>query len=121
MRNLPQERLSIAVAAVAASEGVLVRTLEYVKERKAFGQPIGSFQNTRFELAEMVTAVRATRALVDNCIRRQVDHDLSTEDAAAVKFLATEQLNNVVGRCLQLHGGYGYMREYRIARDYEDA
>ncbi|WP_392507649.1 acyl-CoA dehydrogenase family protein [Naumannella halotolerans] len=121
MRNLPQERLSIAVAAVAASEGVLVRTLEYVKERKAFGQPIGSFQNTRFELAEMVTAVRATRAHVDNCVRRQVAHDLSPEDAAGVKFLATEQLNNVVGRCLQLHGGYGYMREYRIARDYEDA
>ncbi|MFD6135403.1 acyl-CoA dehydrogenase family protein, partial [Isoptericola sp. NPDC060257] len=121
MRNLPQERISIAAAAVASSEGVLERTLEYVKQRQAFGQPIGSFQNTRFELAEMVTAVRASRALVDDCLTRHDAGTLDPEDAAAAKFWTTEQYVDVVGRCLQLHGGYGYMREYRIARDYEDA
>ncbi|MGU3644733.1 acyl-CoA dehydrogenase family protein [Microbacterium sp. C23T] len=121
MRNLPQERLSIAAAAVAASEGVLERTLTYVTDRKAFGKPIGSFQNTRFELADMVTATDVSRAYIDRCIRLHSDGQLSAEDAAAAKFWTTEQLVQVVNRCLQLHGGYGYMREYRIARDYEDA
>ncbi|WP_278234704.1 acyl-CoA dehydrogenase family protein [Isoptericola sp. AK164] len=121
MRNLPQERISIGAAAVASSEGVLERTLEYVKQRQAFGRPIGSFQNTRFELAEMVTAVRASRAYVDACLVQHNAGRLSPEDAAAAKFWATEQYVDVVGRCLQLYGGYGYMREYRIARDYEDA
>ncbi|MFE5408917.1 acyl-CoA dehydrogenase family protein [Microbacterium sp. NPDC056569] len=121
MRNLPQERLSIAAAAVAASEGVLERTLAYVKDRKAFGKPIGSFQNTRFELADMVTATDVSRAYIDRCIRLHSAGELSAEDAAAAKFWTTEQLVQVVNRCLQLHGGYGYMREYRIARDYEDA
>ncbi|WP_082109986.1 acyl-CoA dehydrogenase family protein [Demequina phytophila] len=121
MNNLPQERISIAAAAVASSEGVLERTLTYVKERTAFGKPIGSFQNTRFELAEMVTAVRASRAYIDACLARHNEGRLSPEDAAAAKFLATEQYVDVVGRCLQLHGGYGYIREYRIARDFEDA
>ncbi|MFB7883413.1 acyl-CoA dehydrogenase family protein [Microbacterium sp. NPDC056057] len=121
MRNLPQERLSIAAAAVAASEGVLERTLTYVRDRKAFGKPIGSFQNTRFELADMVTATDVSRAYIDRCIRLHSAGELSAEDAAAAKFWTTEQLVQVVNRCLQLHGGYGYMREYRIARDYEDA
>jgi len=121
MNNLPQERISIAAAAVASSEGVLERTLEYVRNRHAFGKPIGSFQNTRFELAEMVTSVRASRAYIDACLVRHNARRLSPEDAAAAKFHTTEQYVDVVGRCLQLHGGYGYMREYRIARDYEDA
>jgi len=121
MRNLPQERLSIAAAAVAASEGVLERTLAYVKDRRAFGKPIGSFQNTRFELADMVTATDVSRAYIDRCIRLHSAGGLSAEDAAAAKFWTTEQLVQIVNRCLQLHGGYGYMREYRIARDYEDA
>ncbi|MCV2396228.1 acyl-CoA dehydrogenase family protein [Actinotalea sp. M2MS4P-6] len=121
MRNLPQERISIAAAAVASAEGVLERTLAYVKQRFAFGKPIGSFQNTRFELAEMVTAVRASRAWIDALLARHNDGRLTPEDAAAAKFHTTEQYVDVVGRCLQLHGGYGYMREYRIARDYEDA
>ncbi|WP_084103410.1 acyl-CoA dehydrogenase family protein [Demequina sp. NBRC 110056] len=121
MRNLPQERISIAAAAVASSEGVLERTLAYVKERHAFGQPIGAFQNTRFEMAQMVTAVRASRAYIDACLRLHNDGVLTPEDAAAAKFHTTEQYVEVVNRCLQLHGGYGYMREYRIARDYEDA
>jgi alkylation response protein AidB-like acyl-CoA dehydrogenase len=121
MRNLPQERLSIAAAAVAASEGVLERTLAYVKDRTAFGKPIGSFQNTRFELADMVTATDVSRAYIDRCIRLHSAGELSAEDAAAAKFWTTEQHMQIVNRCLQLHGGYGYMREYRIARDYEDA
>ncbi|MGW8483035.1 acyl-CoA dehydrogenase family protein [Microbacterium sp. NPDC055903] len=121
MRNLPQERLSIAVGAVASSEGVLARTLAYVTERTAFGKPVGSFQNTRFELAEMTTAVAASRAYVDQAIRQHMAGTLSAADAAAAKFLTTEQYVDVVGRCLQLHGGYGYMNEYRIAQDYKDA
>jgi Acyl-CoA dehydrogenases len=121
MANLPQERLSIAVGAVASSEGVLARTLAYVTEREAFGRRIGSFQNTRFELAELHTAVAASRAYVDQCIRQHARGELSAADAAAAKFHTTEQYVEVVNRCLQLHGGYGYMREYRIAKDYEDA
>lgn len=121
MRNLPQERLSIAVAAVAAAEGVLERTLAYVRERTAFGQSVGSFQNTRFEMAEMVTDVAFSRSHLDAVLRAHVAGRLSAEDAAAVKFRTTEQLVEVVSRCLQLYGGYGYMREYRIARDFEDA
>jgi len=121
MNNLPQERISIAAAAVASSEGVLLRTLDYVQQRHAFGKPIGSFQNTRFEIAEMATAVRASRAYIDQCLELHNEGRLSPEDAAAAKFHTTEQYVEVVNRCLQLYGGYGYMREYRIARDYEDA
>lgn len=121
MANLPQERLSIAAAAVAATEGVLERTLEYVKERQAFGQSIGSFQNSRFTLAEIGTAVMVSRTYIDDCIRRHVDGDLGAEEAAAAKWWCTEQYVDAVNRCLQLFGGYGYMREYRIAQDYEDA
>lgn len=121
MANLPQERLSIAAAAVAATEGVLERTVEYVKERTAFGQPVGSFQNSRFTLAEIATAVQVSRTYIDDCIRRHVDGDLSAEEAAAAKWWCTEQYVTAVNRCLQLFGGYGYMREYRIAQDYEDA
>jgi alkylation response protein AidB-like acyl-CoA dehydrogenase len=121
MRNLPQERISIAANAVASSEGVLERTLDYVKQRKAFGRPIGSFQNTRFELAEMVTAVRVSRSHVDDLLARHSRGELSAVDAAAAKFWTTEQYVDIVGRCLQLHGGYGYMLEYRIAHDYLDS
>lgn len=121
MRNLPQERISIAANAVASAEGVLERTLDYVKQRKAFGQPIGSFQNTRFELASMVTAVRVSRSHVDDLLARHVRGELSAVDAAAAKFWTTEQYVDIVGRCLQLHGGYGYMLEYRIAHDYLDS
>lgn len=121
MANLPQERLSIAVGATAAAEGSFARTLNYVKERRAFGRPIGSFQNTRFAMAEMATELSVTRTYIDDCIRRHVSKDLSAEDAAGAKWWATELQQRVVTRCLQLHGGYGYMREYRIARDYEDA
>lgn len=121
MRNLPQERLSIAAGAVASSEGVLERTIAYVTQRTAFGKPIGSFQNTRFELAEMMTATRVSRAFIDQAIRAHCAGELSATDAAAAKFWTTEQYVDIVARCLQLHGGYGYMKEYRIAQDYLDA
>ncbi|ONH29846.1 acyl-CoA dehydrogenase family protein [Pseudofrankia asymbiotica] len=121
MRNLPQERLSIAVGAVASAEGVLERTLGYVTERTAFGKPIGSFQNTRFELAQMVTATRVSRVYVDDLVTRHNRGELSAAEAAGAKFWTTEQLVDIVGRCLQLHGGYGYMAEYRIAHDYVDS
>jgi long-chain-acyl-CoA dehydrogenase len=121
MRNLPQERISIAANALASVEGVLERTLEYVKERKAFGQPIGAFQNTRFQLAEMVTTARVGRAYIDDLLMQQSRGELSAVDAAAAKFWATERYVDIVGRCLQLHGAYGYMLEYRIAHDYLDS
>ncbi|MFC6715740.1 acyl-CoA dehydrogenase family protein [Branchiibius cervicis] len=120
MRNLPQERLSIAITGLAGAEGVFERTLSYVKERTAFGRPIGTFQNTRFVMAEIATQLQVTRAYIDDCIRRHCAGKLTAEEAAAAKWWCTEQHVQIVNRCLQLHGGYGYMREYRIARDYED-
>lgn len=120
MRNLPQERLSIALGSTAAAEGTFERTLEFVKERTAFGASIGSFQNTRFVMAEMRTELAVTRAYVDDCVGRHLTGDLTAEDAAAAKWWATELQVRVVNRCLQLHGGYGYMREYQVAKDYED-
>ncbi|MEU4506697.1 acyl-CoA dehydrogenase family protein [Streptomyces sp. NPDC024089] len=121
MRNLPQERISIAANAVASIEGVLERTLDYVRERKAFGRPIGSFQNTRFELADMVTTARVGRAYLDGLLARHLHGRLTAVDAASAKFWATEHYVDIVGRCLQLHGAYGYMLEYRIANDYLDS
>jgi alkylation response protein AidB-like acyl-CoA dehydrogenase len=119
--NLPQERLSIAVAAVAAAEAALRWTVEYVRDRKAFGAPIGSFQNTRFELAEMRTEVDVGQAYVDRCVEALNAGELTAEDAAGAKWWCTELQGRVVDRCLQLHGGYGYMLEYPIARAYADA
>ncbi|MFE4677366.1 acyl-CoA dehydrogenase family protein [Streptomyces sp. NPDC056723] len=121
MRNLPQERISIAANAVASIEGVLERTVEYVRERKAFGRSIGSFQNTRFQLADMVTTARVGRAYIDDLLARHSRGELSAVDAASAKFWATESYVDIVGRCLQLHGAYGYMLEYRIAHDYLDS
>ncbi|WP_436740025.1 acyl-CoA dehydrogenase family protein [Streptomyces sp. BBFR102] len=121
VRNLPQERISIAANAVASIEGVLERTLEYVRERRAFGRPIGSFQNSRFQLAEMVTTARVGRAYLDDLLARHSRGELTGVDAAAAKFWATEHYVDIVGRCLQLHGAYGYMLEYRIAHDYLDS
>ncbi len=121
MRNLPQERLSIAVTAVAHAERALEITLEYVRERKAFGQPVGSFQANRFALAELVTETQAARIYVDRCIEAQVDGELTAAEAAGAKFLTTELEFRVMDRCLQLHGGYGYMEEYDIARMWRDA
>jgi alkylation response protein AidB-like acyl-CoA dehydrogenase len=121
MQNLPQERLSIAVIAAAAMEAALDWTLEYVKGRKAFGNPIGSFQNSRFILAELATEATMVRVMVDEFIRLHLDEKLTVEQAAMAKWYATEALVRLTDRCLQLHGGYGYMREYPIARAYLDA
>jgi alkylation response protein AidB-like acyl-CoA dehydrogenase len=121
MRNLPQERLSIAIVAAAAMEEVLESTLQYTKERKAFGKPIGSFQNSRFVLAELATEATAVRIMVDEFIRLHLDEKLTVEQAAMAKWYATEAQVRLVDRCLQLHGGYGYMREYGIARAFLDS
>ncbi|WP_433507862.1 acyl-CoA dehydrogenase family protein [Pseudonocardia halophobica] len=119
--KLPQERLSIAVAGVAAAEAALNWTLEYVKERKAFGQPIGSFQNSKFVLAEIATEIDLAWHYVDDCIRALNADDLTAVDASKAKYWCTELQGRVVDRCLQLHGGYGYMNEYPIAKAYADA
>jgi alkylation response protein AidB-like acyl-CoA dehydrogenase len=119
--NLPQERLSIAASAVAAAEAALGWTLEYVRERKAFGQPIGSFQSSRFTLAEVRTEVEVARTYVDRCAQALNEGELTAEDAAMAKWWCTDLQGRVVDRCLQLFGGYGYMLDYPIARAYADA
>ena len=121
MSNLPQERLSIAANAVAAAEAALEWTLDYVRERRAFGQPIGSFQSSRFTLAELHTEIQIARVFVDRCVMELNAGELSAEDAAMAKWWCTDLQGRVVDRCLQLHGGYGYMLEYPIARAYADA
>ncbi len=119
--NLPQERMSIAISGVAGARAALNWTINYVRERKAFGQPIGSLQNTRFVLAEIATEVDVAQAYIDKCVDALLLGDLSPEDAAKAKWWATELQGRATDRCLQLHGGYGYMQEYPIARAYADA
>ena len=119
--NLPQERLSIGAAGVAAARAALGWTLDYVKERTAFGQPIGSFQNTKFVLAEIATEIEVAQAFVDKCVLALNREQLSADDAAMAKWWCTELQKRSVDRCLQLFGGYGYMLEYPIARAYADA
>jgi long-chain-acyl-CoA dehydrogenase len=119
--NLPQERLSIAASAVAAAEAALGWTLDYVRERHAFGQPIGSFQSSRFTLAELRTETEIARAYIDRCAQALDAGELTAEDAAMAKWWCTELQGRVVDRCLQLFGGYGYVLEYPIARAYADA
>jgi alkylation response protein AidB-like acyl-CoA dehydrogenase len=121
MQNLPQERISIAIMAAAAMEAVLESTIEYTKERKAFGKPIGSFQNSRFLLAELATEATMVRMMVDEFVRLHLDEKLTAEQAAMAKWYSTEAQVRLIDRCLQLHGGYGYMREYGIARAYLDS
>jgi alkylation response protein AidB-like acyl-CoA dehydrogenase len=121
MMNLPQERLSIAVTAVAASERALRITLEYAGDRQAFGRPIGTFQANRFTLAELSTEIAVGRIYVDRCIEAHVAGELDAAEAAAAKYWTTDLHFKVVDACLQLHGGYGYMEEYEIARMWRDA
>ena len=118
MHNLPQERLSIAVGAVAAAQRAFEDTLTFVKERKAFGKPIGSFQNSRFKMAEMQTEITIARAFLDECIIELNDDKLSNEKAAMAKYWTTEMCGKVIDQCLQLHGGAGFMWEYPIAKAY---
>jgi alkylation response protein AidB-like acyl-CoA dehydrogenase len=119
--NLPQERLSIAASAVAAADAAIGWTLEYVLERKAFGQAIGSFQSSRFTLAEVRGEVDIARAFVDRCAQALDAGELTPEDAATAKWWCTDLQGRVIDRCLQLFGGYGYMLEYPIARAFADA
>jgi alkylation response protein AidB-like acyl-CoA dehydrogenase len=118
--NLAQERLSIAIGAVAAAQAALGWTLDYVKERTAFGRPVGSFQNSRFKLAEMKTEVDIAQVYIDRCVTDLNAGKLSVEDAAAAKWWTTDMAGRVIDECVQLHGGYGYMLEYPIARLWAD-
>jgi alkylation response protein AidB-like acyl-CoA dehydrogenase len=120
-QKLPQERMSIAVNGLAEAQAALDNTLRYVRERKAFGTTIGSFQNTKFTLAEVATEVDVAQAFVDRCVDRLNSGELTPADAAKAKWWCTELQGRVVDACLQLHGGYGYMTEYAIARAYVDA
>ena len=121
MVNLPQERLSIAMIAAAACEHVLELSLAYAKEREAFGKPIGKFQHNRFLIAEMATEARIARVFVDDCVRKHNEGKLDATLAAMAKWWTTELQNKLVDRAVQLHGGYGYMMEYPIARAYVDS
>ncbi|GFH38092.1 acyl-CoA dehydrogenase family protein [Streptomyces pacificus] len=120
MTNLAQERLGIAVAAVAAAEYLLEITTRYVKEREAFGRPLAKLQHIRFEIAEMATECAVTRAFLDRCIVDHGEGRLDAVHASMAKWWATELQKRVADRCLQLHGGYGYMAEYRVARAFTD-
>jgi acyl-CoA dehydrogenase len=120
-RNLAQERLAIAVGALAASHGALEQTINYVRERTVFGKPVSNFQNTKFELAAIAADLEAGQALLDRAVLAHVDRELTPVDAAKVKLFCTELQGRVVDRCVQLFGGYGYVTEYPIARLYADA
>ncbi|MFC0529070.1 acyl-CoA dehydrogenase family protein [Phytohabitans kaempferiae] len=121
MRNLPQERLSLAVTAVSAAEGTLARTMEYVTQRQAFGRAIGTFQHNKFLLAELHSEVDIARVFVDHCVALHSRKELTAVRAAKAKYWCSELQVRVADRCLQLHGGYGYMREYAVCRGFADA
>jgi alkylation response protein AidB-like acyl-CoA dehydrogenase len=121
VKKLPQERMSIAASAVAESQAAFDNTLRYVQDRKAFGTTIGSFQNTKFVLAEIATEIDVAQAFIDRCVDRLNDGELDAADAAKAKWWCTELQGRVIDRCLQLHGGYGYMTEYAVSRAYADA
>ena len=119
--NLPQERMTVAVGAVAQSRAALDATVQYTKERKVFGSTVAAFQNTKFELAAVATEIEAAQTMLDRGVMCLVDGELSGADAAKIKLFCTEVQARCVDRCLQLFGGYGYMLEYPIARLYADA
>jgi len=121
MQELPQERLSIAIGAMASCESILEQTVNYVKERNAFGKAISTFQNTQFTLAGLDAEITSARVFVDKCLELHVQKKLDTVTASKAKLLSTELQGRVIDQCLQLHGGYGYMWEYPVARAYADA
>ncbi|MFC8435560.1 acyl-CoA dehydrogenase family protein [Streptomyces sp. NPDC057253] len=121
MRLLPQERLSTAVTNVGHAARILSETIEYTKERRAFGQAIGSFQHNKFRIAELVTRLEVTQSYVDQCVLAHTRGELTAVDAAKAKWWSAETQNAVLDECVQLHGGYGYMNEYRVARAWRDA
>ncbi|GLY18961.1 acyl-CoA dehydrogenase family protein [Kineosporia rhizophila] len=121
MVKLPRERISGAVANLAHARAILDETLVYVKDRQAFGQPVGSFQHNKFLLADLVTRAEVTQAYVDDCVRAHTAGELSAVDAAKAKWWTADVQGQILDACLQLHGGYGYMNEYRVARAWKDA
>ncbi len=121
MSNLVQERMSLAVAAQASTRTAVDQTIDYVRERMAFGRPLGALQHVRFELADCHAEVEMARAYLDQCLRRMGDGTLTPEDAAIAKWRLSDMQGRILDRCLQLFGGYGYMLEYPIARAYADA
>jgi len=121
MADLPYERLIVALAGVAGMEGGLEATIGYTKGRRAFGQSIAEFQNTRFKLAELATLVKIARVFIDDCIVKLVEGKLDTETAAMAKWWITDTQQKVLDECVQLHGGYGYMNEYLVCRLFADS
>jgi alkylation response protein AidB-like acyl-CoA dehydrogenase len=121
MQKLPQERLGCAVGNIAHAKQILVETLQYTKDRQAFGQSIGSFQHSKFLLAELFTQIEVSEAFVDRCILAHNAGELTPVDAAKAKWWSSQIQNEVLDHCVQLHGGYGFMNEYRVARAWRDA
>ncbi|MNO99365.1 Acyl-CoA dehydrogenase [compost metagenome] len=121
MQELPQERLTVAIGGLASAEAALQWTLDYTRERKAFGKAIADFQNTRFKLAEMATEIQIGRVFVDRCLELHLQGKLDVPTAAMAKYWGTDLQCKVLDECVQLHGGYGFMWEYPIARAWADA
>lgn len=121
MKELAWERLIIAITSVAGAEAAMKHTLEYTRSRKVFGKPVASFQNTRFKLAEMKSELAIARVYVDRCLEMTLAGKLGVEDAAIAKYWTSDLMNKVIDECVQLHGGYGYMLEYPVARAWIDA
>ena len=121
MTWLPQERLGSAITNISHAAQILEETIEYAKERKAFGRPIGTFQNTKFLLADLVTRVEVTQAYVDQAVMQHTEQKLTPVDAAKAKWWSAQVQNDVLDHCVQVYGGYGYMNEYRVARAWRDA
>ncbi len=121
MQNLPQERLGCAISNLAHARQILEETLQYAKDRKAFGQGVGSFQHNKFLLAELVTQADVTQAYVDQCVIAHAAGELTPIDAAKAKWWTSQVQNEILDHCVQLHGGYGFMNEYRVARAWRDA
>ncbi|MGZ4750093.1 MAG: acyl-CoA dehydrogenase family protein [Oryzihumus sp.] len=121
MERLPQERVGAAVSNTAHAFQILAETIEYVKERKAFGQPVGTFQHNKFKIAEMQTKLEVTQAYVDDCVVAHAKGELTAVDAAKAKWWSAQVQNDVLDECVQLYGGYGFMNEYRVARAWRDA
>jgi len=121
MQKLPQERLGCAISNVAHAKQILAETVQYAKDRQAFGQSIGNFQHNKFLLAEQVTAIEVAEAFIDRCVVQHDAGELSPVDAAKAKWWSSQVQNDVLDHCVQLHGGYGFMNEYRVARAWRDA
>lgn len=121
MQELPQERLTVGIGALASAEAALQWTLDYTRERKAFGKAVADFQNTRFKLAEMATEIQVGRIFIDRCLELHLQGKLDVPTAAMIKYWSTDLQCKVLDECVQLHGGYGYMWEYPVARAWADA